>query len=331
MTAASKPDPLIDITKGLHRDLDAVERQLKKIGSSPNPLIAEIHGYLFEKSGKRIRPALLILCSKLCGYKGPHHIFWAALVEIIHTASLIHDDIIDNSHLRRGRDTVHARWGPNITVLLGDFLYIQSVTLALKTRKQDIIDLLADVTARMIEGELLEYSMSGDPGLTEERYLEILDKKTARLFSAACQIGGWLAGTAPRETQKLREFGRNLGLSFQIVDDLLDYTGDAATLGKPVLADLREGRVTLPLIHALRLAKGDARDEFLGLIKNRTADRKAVKRILGLIDSAGALDYSFNRAAAFAQKAKDVLAAFPASAPRESLVRMVDLVLRRKT
>ena len=330
MTDVSKLTPFHDIYKTIRTDLNAVENLLKEIGGSSNPLIAEVNKYLFQKEGKRIRPALLILCSKLGGYRGTDHVFWSALVEIIHTASLIHDDIVDNSFLRRGRDTVHAKWGPNITVLLGDFLYIQSIALALRTKNHAIIDILADVTVRMIEGELIEYSITGKPELSEDLYLEILDKKTAQLFSASCQIGGVLAGSLPEEEQRLCEFGRNLGLSFQIIDDLLDFTGDEATLGKPILSDFREGRITLPLIHALRRTKGQARVKLLHLIHNRKTEKNAGKKILAHIVSHGALDYAYQRAAAFSQKAKDILAAFPKSPHRESLNRMADMVLQRR-
>jgi len=330
MTDVSKLTPFHDIYKTIRTDLDAVENLLKEIGASSNPLIAEVNKYLFQKEGKRIRPALLILCSKLGGYRGTDHVFWSALVEIIHTASLIHDDIVDNSFLRRGRDTVHAKWGPNITVLLGDFLYIQSIAMALRTKNHAIIDILADVTVRMIEGELIEYSITGKPELSEDLYLEILDKKTAQLFSASCRIGGVLAGFLPEEEQRLCEFGRNLGLSFQIIDDLLDFTGDEATLGKPILSDFREGRITLPLIHALRRTKGQARVELLHLILNRKTEKNAGKKILAHIVSHGALDYAYQRAAAFSQKAKDILAAFPRSPHRESLDRMADMVLQRR-
>jgi octaprenyl-diphosphate synthase len=330
MADALKTAPLNDIYRTIQSDLDAVEGYLKELGGSANPLIAEINKYLFEKSGKRIRPALLILSAKLCGYQGRDHIFWSALVEIIHTASLIHDDIVDNSTLRRGQDTVHTRWGANITVLLGDFLYIQSIAMALKTRTYDLIDILADVTAQMIEGELIEYSMSGHAELSEEIYLEIINKKTAQLFANSCQIGGRLAGASAEETRRLKEFGLNLGLAFQIVDDLLDYSGDPATLGKPVLSDIREGRVTLPLIHALRKTKGEAREELVRGIRDRAADRNAAAKILEAIAATASLDHARGRAAAYIARAKKVLDAFPASEHRASLDEISDLVLRRK-
>ena len=283
----------------------------------------------FQKRGKRLRPALLILGSRLCGYRGQEHVFWSALVEIIHTASLIHDDIVDNSPLRRGRDTVHAKWGPNITVLLGDFLYIQSIALALKTKNHAIIDILADVTAQMVEGELIEYSQSGNPGLTEDAYLEILDKKTARLFSASCQIGGVLAGVSPKE-QAAEGIRPEPGLVFPDHRRSAGFTGDEATLGKPVLSDLREGRITLPLIYALRRSNGDLRDELVRLIKKSGSEPEGVKQILDRVAARARSTKSSSGPQTVRQKAKDVLSAFPESQPRDSLARMADLILQRK-
>jgi len=330
MTDASNAGPLNDIYRTIQSDLDAVESSLKELGASSNPLIAEINRYLFEKSGKRIRPALLMLSAKLCGYEGRDHVFWSTLVEIIHTASLIHDDIVDNSILRRGQDTVHSRWGANITVLLGDFLYIQSISMALKTKSYDLIDILAAVTAQMIEGELIEYSMSGNPDLPEDLYLEIIDKKTAQLFADSCQIGGRLAGASSADAGRLKDFGLHLGLAFQIVDDLLDYTGDATTLGKPVLSDFREGRVTLPLIHSFRLTAGEAREDLIRGYRDRAVDPNAAAKILAAVAKTASLDYAFDRASSYVAKAKEILAAFPATEHRESLDRIADLVLRRK-
>ena len=175
----------------------------------------------------------------------------SSLIEAIHTASLIHDDIIDKSEVRRGRESVHARWGPNITVLLGDYLYIKSIGLSLQSPHRQIIGILTDVSARMIEGELNEYYLSGHLDLSENDYLDILDKKTASLFEASCLIGGILGNASEEDERSVSEYGKNLGISFQIIDDLLDYTGEEKTLGKPILADLSEGRITLPLIYTL--------------------------------------------------------------------------------
>jgi len=314
----------------IQEEIRLVEESLRDIGRSSNPLIAEVNAYLAEQGGKRIRPALLILCSKLAGYAGHDHIFWSALIEVIHTASLVHDDIIDNAAFRRGQDTVHARWGPNITVLLGDFLYIQSIALALKRKNYQIIDIIAEATSQMIEGELLEFYMSGQTDIAEDRYLDILDKKTASLFSASCEIGGLLGKTSPGGGEKLREFGRNLGLSFQIIDDLLDYIGDPSTLGKPVLSDLQEGRITLPLIYSLARASDADRSELVRIIQQRPVEKASIENVLAIVRGNGALDYAFRKAAAYSEQAKSLLAAFPPSDFRAALALAADFVLQRK-
>jgi octaprenyl-diphosphate synthase len=321
---------LRDIYTDIRDDIEAVENLLHQIGKSQNRLITEVNKYLFQKGGKRIRPAILILSSRLCGYEGSDHIFWGALIEIIHTASLIHDDIVDNADTRRGQDTVHARWGPNITVLLGDFLYIQSIALALRTKKYTIIDILADVTSQMIEGELIECSMRGKTDISEEVYLEILDKKTSSLFSASSEVGGILADASPADKTRLREFGKTIGLAFQLVDDLLDFSGNKTMLGKPVLSDVGEGRITLPLIYTLRQVKGAVRSEILKLIKNQKRDKGAAKRILKLVAAGGGLEYARTRAMALTLKSKEILSGFSPSPTRESLSRIADLVLQRK-
>jgi octaprenyl-diphosphate synthase len=313
----------------IRADLEEVESRLREISRSPNPLIAEVNRYLFQKGGKRIRPALLILSAKMCGYTGADHVFWSALVEIIHTASLIHDDIVDNSTLRRGQDTVHAKWGPNITVLLGDFLYIQTIALALKTKVYPVIDALADVTARMVEGELIEFSVNGRVDLSEETCLEILDKKTASLFATSCHIGGLLAGIASGAEEKLARFGTALGLAFQIVDDVLDFQGEVRALGKPVLSDFREGRFTLPLLHALKHAPAKDRARLLDLVEHRKTRADAPLEVQKIVRASGSLEHALERARAFTREARDILADFPPSEHRDALGRIADLVLER--
>ncbi|MBM3294348.1 MAG: polyprenyl synthetase family protein, partial [Candidatus Aminicenantes bacterium] len=312
-------------------DLERVERSLQELGRSPNPLVAEINDYLFQPGGKRIRPALLILSAKIHGYRGEEHIFWSALVEVIHTASLIHDDIIDNADRRRGRETVHTRWGSNITVLLGDFLYIQAIKQALATRRLPIIDIMAEVTAHMIEGELLECSFAGDPEIGEARYFEILERKTASLFSAACRIGGILGEAGREDVVRLGAFGTRIGLAFQVIDDLLDFTGRPSVLGKPVLSDLREGRITLPLILTLGRLDPAAREGLKRLILERDSEPEAIPRIQALVTSNGALQEAAARAARFADEARSVLDGFPESPATEAMRRLGDFILARAT
>jgi len=190
------------LTREIQQDMAEVEEELKQFIKSPNKIISEISSYLFQNAGKRIRPALLILCSKLCGYKGNEHILMSSLVETIHTASLLHDDIIDNSEVRRGKKSVHAKWGPNITVLLGDYLYIKTIGHSLQSQHRQIVQILTDITAKMIEGELNEYYVSWNLDIDEKVYLDIINKKTASLFSASCQIGGILGKASEKEKAK---------------------------------------------------------------------------------------------------------------------------------
>lgn len=320
---------LEDVYKDIKDELEAVEAKLRMFTSSPNRVIAEINTYLFQKTGKRIRPALLVLSSKLSGYRGDDHILTAALVEFIHTASLIHDDIIDNSSMRRGQDSVHARWGPNITVLLGDYLYIKTIALSLQSDFIQIIRVLTDASAQMIEGELNEYILSGNPDIAESDYLDIIQKKTARLFAASCQIGGILGKASLEELTSLTEYGNSLGMTFQLVDDLLDFKGDEKALGKPTLSDLGEGRITLPLIYSLNNDGRSSRDRILDMLRKGRLQDGDKQEILLLLANNGSLEYTYRKAEEFAQKAKETILRFPQSPHRESLGLLSDFILTR--
>jgi len=320
---------LNDVYNHIQEELDRVEDSLKIFSSSPNRLISEISTYLFQKKGKRIRPALLILCSKLLNYRGEEHIFMATLVEFIHTASLIHDDIIDNADLRRGRDSVHARWGPNISVLLGDYLYINTIGRSQESAHPQVIRILTDVSARMIEGELTEYHLSGNLETAEQDYIDIIGKKTASLFSAACQIGAILSRATPEQENRLVDYGLNLGLAFQVTDDLLDFQGEEKRLGKPVLSDLSEGRITLPLIYALRHDGSESRDRLRTLLERKNLNRRSKGEILDIIKADGALDYGHRKAEEFSLRAREVVSGFPESTHRDALSLLAEFVLSR--
>ncbi|MEE8376736.1 MAG: polyprenyl synthetase family protein [Candidatus Aminicenantaceae bacterium] len=324
-----KKPSLALLYKNIRGDLDEVEKSLQIFSKSSNPIISEISSYLFQKSGKRIRPALLILCAKLFEYKGKEHIRMSALVETIHTASLLHDDIIDQSDTRRGKETVHTKWGPNITVLLGDYLYIKTLGLSLESNFKNIIKILTDVSAEMIDGELFEYYMSGNLNILEHEYLEILNKKTASLFAASCQIAGILGGATEVELNRLISFGRNLGMSFQLIDDLLDFSGDASVLGKPILLDLNEKRITLPLIYTLRVDGTENRSRVATILEGGELSDNSIQEILNMVKSNGALEYTFQKAEEFALKSKDLINLFPESIFRDTLAMVSDFVLNR--
>ncbi len=317
------------LTREIQQDMAEVEEELKQFIKSPNKIISEISSYLFQNAGKRIRPALLILCSKLCGYEGNEHILMSSLVETIHTASLLHDDIIDNSEVRRGEKSVHAKWGPNITVLLGDYLYIKTIGHSLQSQHRQIVQILTDITAKMIEGELNEYYVSWNLDIGERVYLDIINKKTASLFSASCQIGGILGKASEREETLLEKFGTNLGMTFQIVDDLLDYTAEENILGKPVLSDLREGRITLPLIYTLNNDGKKNYKRIKDLLKKKKLNKNSLEEILKTVKSNGALDYTRRKAEEFAVQSKHMVQKLPSSVYRDALSLFPDFILNR--
>lgn len=320
---------LREIYQDIRWDLDQVENKLKIFTHSPNEIVSEISSYLFKKAGKRIRPALLVLCSREFSYKGDEHILLAALIEAIHTASLIHDDIIDHSDTRRGRDTVHARWGPNISVLLGDFLYIKTLGLSLQSSHQEVAEIITEVSAQMIEGELNEYYMSGNLNLEEDEYLDIINKKTASLFSASCRIGAILGSATEEEEKLISAYGTSLGMSFQIIDDLLDYSGDKKTLGKPVLSDLSEGRITLPLIYTLNQASKAEHAHLISMIKDRKFKAEEHKEILNMIKSNGALEYTYQKAIDFCENSRKMLQQLPDTIYSNTLSLILDYIVTR--
>ena len=313
----------------IRADLDRVESRLSSWSHSTNPLTAETSGYVLRKKGKRLRPALVLLTSRLFNPASEESIFLASLVELLHTASLIHDDIVDQAEVRRGKESVHAKWGPNITVLLGDYLYIKSIGLSLQSRHDRIVRLLAEVSSRMIEGELDECARSGDLGITEAQYFDIVEAKTAVLFGACCRIGAILGLASPEEEEALAAYGMNLGKTFQIVDDLLDFTGDAKVLGKPTLSDLGEGRITLPLIRALGADGRAGRQHIKALVGRKDIPVNEGRGLVESLSAGGAFDYARDRARQFAERSLEAISRFPESTARETLIRLALFSLSR--
>ncbi len=318
------------VTREIKPDLDRVEAQLEAWSQDRNPLTAEVSRYVLRKRGKRLRPALVLLTARLFDAADEETVYLASLVELIHTASLIHDDIIDKAEVRRGEESVHAKWGANITVLLGDYLYIKSIGLSLESRHDRVIRIMADVSARMIQGELDECARGGDMDLSEEAYLGIIENKTAVLFDACARIGAVLGRASEAAERDATEFGLNFGLCFQIVDDLLDITGDERSMGKPVLSDLAEGRVTLPLIHALRTDGRAGRERIAALLGRRDIIPGERKELVGWLEAAGSLEYASGRAAGYANRALAALGRFPDALPRRALAALTGFVLERR-
>ena len=317
------------IYKDIQKDLERVEQRLKTFSDSDNILINEVHSYIFEKKGKRIRPALLLLSSNLLNDTGDDHIEICSLVEALHTASLIHDDIIDNSELRRGKKTVHARWGANITVLLGDYLYIKTIGRSLSSSFPEVIRILTDTSILMIEGELIEYSMSHNLNISEEQYFDIIYKKTAALFAATCRLGGVLNGGSDGQLADLEEYGAQFGMAFQIIDDLLDYTGDEKKMGKPVLSDLTEGRITLPLIYSLNNGNRTEQEQIKKFIREKESVPDYKQKILSILRSNGSLDKAYQKAESFSRLAQKAVGRFPKSDFRRALTEISDYILTR--
>ena len=320
---------LSQIFEPIRADLERVDREFARHVESQVALIPTIGKYIQTSGGKRIRPAVLLMAARLSGYKGDRAVLYAAVIEFIHTATLVHDDIIDDSELRRGRLAVHSRWGNDVTVLLGDYLYIKSMAMALTHDTLDIVRLLCDVTLRMIEGELYQLTKNGDPDITEEEHFDIIRRKTAYLFGGAAQIGGMLGSVTPEQQEALREYAFNLGIAFQVVDDLLDFTGDAASLGKPIGADLREGKMTLPLIHLLRQGQAAGERIVRDIIATRTVAEQQWNELLQMLNEHRSIDYAFRRAEEFAERARKPLSAFPPSSERDALLALPDYVVSR--
>lgn len=320
---------LSEIFEPIRADLEAVEREFARHVESRVELIPQIGRYIQTSGGKRVRPAVLLMASRLAGYTGDRAVLYAAVVEFIHTATLVHDDIIDQSDLRRGRLAVHSRWGNDVTVLLGDYLYIKSMALALTEDSLDVIRLLCDVTLRMIEGELYQLTKTGDVDITEDEHFEIIRRKTAYLFAGCAQIGGLLGGVDAEQERALREYGFNLGVAFQLVDDLLDFTADERALGKPIGGDLREGKITLPIIYLLQRAGDRAADLVRTAVRERTVTPESWRAIAQLLAEHRATEAAYDKAVEYATTAKRYLDAFPPSRDRERLLALPDYVLSR--
>ena len=325
-------------------DLREVEREFARHVQSQVAVIPTIGNYVKDSGGKRIRPAVLLMAARMAGYTGDPSIdsgssraesrddravLYASVIEFIHTATLVHDDIIDESALRRGREAAHTRWGNHVTVLFGDFLYLKSMSLALTQDNLEIIRLLCDVTLRIVEGEIYQLTKNGDVELSEEEHLDIVRRKTAFLFAGCAKIGGMLGPTTREQQDALWEYGLNIGMAFQIVDDLLDFTGEEGALGKPVGGDLREGKMTLPVIHLL--ARGDAQAGALirRIVSAGSATLDEWRQLRTLLTHARSIDYAHSTAVEFVERAKRALRGFPPGPERDALIFLPDYVLSR--
>ena len=310
-------------------DLKRVETEISRESVASVDAITAIGQYLQEAGGKRLRPSLLLLSSKLIGDGGESAIRMGAVVEMIHAATLVHDDVIDAAETRRGRPSTNVQWGNHTCVLAGDWLYMQAFQIALRERNFHVLDLLIGLTQMMVEGELLQLERIGRIGVTEADCMELVDRKTACLFSVCAKLGAIVAGADSQTEERLGEYAWNLGMAFQLVDDVLDFTAREKTLGKPVGGDLREGKVTLPLVYALERASAEERRVVERVLADRHYQNVPLNQILALIEKYRGIERVRERAQAFTDKARQVIGEFPESPYQRALYGITDLVTDR--
>ena len=311
-------------------DLVLVEEELTRQSAIAFEPVSEITTYLVGGGGKRLRPALLLLSARYAGHRGSAAIRMAAVVELLHSATLIHDDVIDSADTRRGRPSANSRWGNHRSVLAGDWLYMQSFQMALEERNFRILDVLIDLTQKMVEGELLQLAKIGRMDITEEDALQLATSKTACLFSGCARLGAVLGGLEGADELALAEYGRYAGLAFQLVDDLLDFTASAQQLGKPVLSDLKEGKVTLPLIYAMENGHRDAREMVGRILKEKEFNSVRPETLVALVHESGALDRVRALAHDYARRAKARLDGRNDSEYARALLTLPDFILERE-
>jgi octaprenyl-diphosphate synthase len=309
--------------------LQLVEEELRRNFASKIRTIGDVGDHILAGGGKRLRPALLLIASKLLRYEGKRDVTYGAVVEFIHNATLVHDDIIDEAEVRRGRTSINYRWGNNLTVLVGDYIFMNSMSMALADGNLEILRLLSGVTIRMIEGEILALEQSGRADLSIEDYFEIVHRKTAVLFGACCRIPAILAEAGDAAAVALQDYGVNLGICFQLIDDLLDFTSSTEILGKPALSDLKEGKVTLPLILAMPRATPHEREIITRVAALKSFDGVDPAEIGAIVRKYDALDETRAIARDYAARARMSLQTLPASPAREALEWALEFVLER--
>ena len=312
----------------LRDDLVAIEHEFERASISSVGAITAISEYLRAGGGKRLRPALLLLSAKLCGYQGTASVRLGAVVEMVHTATLVHDDIIDEAETRRGRPSANTNWGNSKCVLAGDWLYMQAFKVALEERNFRVLDLLISLTQQMVEGELLQMERLGAI-VSETEHFELIYRKTACLFSVCMQLGAVLAQASESDIVALGEYGRNLGMAFQITDDVLDLTASEDVLGKPVASDLREGKVTLAVIHALERCTLTEREAILSVVREAGFRSVSHGQILAVLKRYGSLEYASRRASHYADAACKSICTFPDTEIKRALLWAPEYVVGR--
>jgi octaprenyl-diphosphate synthase len=315
------------ILKELAGEVAAVNQALAANLKTHVPLISEVGKHILLSGGKRVRPLLFLLSARMCGVDGAHLHDFSTIFEYLHAATLLHDDVIDAASLRRGANTANTIWGNQAVILVGDFLLAKALSLAVTTNKLKVLNVLSQATTLMAEGEILQLLHAGNLKISEAEYLEVITRKTATLMSAACQIGAILGEAPEVQEQALAKIGMNLGITFQVVDDILDYTGDQQELGKEVCADLKEGRITLPLIHALAQASPADRQRLKEIARDLTPE--GAQSLRELLQKYGSLEHARRLARQYTLEAQENLAAFPASREKSYFEAITEELLAR--
>jgi octaprenyl-diphosphate synthase len=313
----------------LQDDLKRVNTLILERMRSPVALIPQLAGHIIAAGGKRLRPMLTLACARLCGYRGDRHIALAAAVEFIHTATLLHDDVVDDSDLRRGLATANAVWGNKASVLVGDFLFSRAFELMVEDGALPVLAILSKASAVIAEGEVLQLVTSNDVATTEASYLEVINAKTAQLFSAASRIGAVVAERSDAEERALESFGRNLGIAFQLIDDMLGYSALEAELGKTVGDDFREGKITLPVVLALRVADEREREFWRRTLEDSDQREGDLEHAIGLMRRHGTLAATLERAREYGAAARRALLTFRDSPERQALDEVIEFCLER--
>ncbi|ADC63080.1 polyprenyl synthetase family protein [Allochromatium vinosum] len=315
------------IRQPVAEDTKAVDALILRRLQSDVVLINQIGHYIVNSGGKRLRPLSVLLAARACGYTGERHIDLAAIVEFIHTSTLLHDDVVDGSELRRNRETANVVWGNDASVLVGDFLYSRSFEMMVDVGNMRVMEVLAHATNRIAEGEVLQLLNERDPDTDEARYMEVISRKTATLFEAGTRLGAVIAESPPEIEEAIREYGLRLGIAFQLVDDALDYSVDNAELGKNVGDDLDEGKPTLPIIRAMQVGTPEQRALLRDAIEHGGRDR--IESVTAAIASTDAIDYTTQLAQSYAAQAKKALERLPASPANDALALLADFAVAR--
>ncbi|HPG70874.1 MAG TPA: polyprenyl synthetase family protein [Syntrophales bacterium] len=320
---------MTDVLRRYEPDLRQVEEHLGRYLHSEVPFIPQVINHLISSGGKRFRPLMLLASADLCGYRGERRYPLSAVIEFIHTATLLHDDVVDGAETRRGRPSANNVWGNASVVLVGDFLYSRSFTLMTRDGDLAIIQLISETTNTMAEGEVFQLLKCGDAGITEEDYFTLIEKKTAVLIAAACAVGALMAGASPDRVEALRAFGHAMGLAFQLTDDTLDYVAAEKEFGKAIGMDIREGKITLPLIRTLARCTAGEKETIRGIVERKQATDEDIAAVFGLIGKYDGIPYALDRARTIIADGKARLAPFRDGEAKAALLAMADFIAER--